>query len=213
MEKSVNVAAMSEVSDMRQPSGCPVKSISYLSRSEVERFFECIPTSKSRDRLMFDLMYRHGLRRGEVALLKVEDITADRVWITRLKHGVSGEYPLHPSSICLLKTYLRDRTFDGGRYLLRGRQLHLDALSGSMIYQSFRFYAERAKLPQDRRHPHVFRHSIAVHLMNAGWDASDVQDWLGHADISTTMIYAHVSNKRRDENFRRALRSQEIARW
>ncbi|MHB0971522.1 MAG: tyrosine-type recombinase/integrase [Thermoanaerobaculia bacterium] len=58
--------------------------------------------------------------------------------------------------------------------------------------------------------PHVFRHSIAVHLLNAGWDLIDVQHWLGHASIASTQIYAKVSNIRIDTKFR-ALRSTEIA--
>jgi integrase/recombinase XerD len=60
----------------------------------------------------------------------------------------------------------------------------------------FRRYAEAANLPSDRRHPHVLRHSIAVHLLNAGWDLVDVQHWLGHASIISTQIYAQVSNFR-----------------
>lgn len=68
-------------------------------------------------------------------------------------------------------------------------------MSVSTIYQLFRAYAEAAGLPPDRRHPHVLRHSIAVHLMNAGWDAADVQDWLGHREIASTMVYAAVTNK------------------
>jgi site-specific recombinase XerD len=48
--------------------------------------------------------------------------------------------------------------------------------------------------------------------MNAGWDAADVRDWLGHRDISSTMIYAQVTNKRREERYRATVRSREIAR-
>jgi type 1 fimbriae regulatory protein FimB len=84
-------------------------------------------------------------------------------------------------------------------------------MSASTIYQLFRDYADAADLPADRRHPHVLRHSIAVHLMNAGWDAADVQDWLGHRDIASTMVYAAVTNKRREAKYEEALLSDEIA--
>ena len=47
--------------------------------------------------------------------------------------------------------------------------------------------------------------------MNAGWDAADVQDWLGHRDIASTMIYAAVTNKRREAKYEKALLSEEIA--
>lgn len=84
-------------------------------------------------------------------------------------------------------------------------------MSASTIYQLFRRYAEASELPRDRWHPHVLRHSIAVHLMNAGWDAADVQDWLGHRDIASTMVYAAVTNKRREAKYEEALLSDEIA--
>jgi site-specific recombinase XerD len=47
--------------------------------------------------------------------------------------------------------------------------------------------------------------------MNAGWDAADVQDWLGHRDIASTMVYAAVTNKRREARYEEALLSDEIA--
>lgn len=48
--------------------------------------------------------------------------------------------------------------------------------------------------------------------MNVGWDISDVQDWLGHRDISSTLIYAQITNKRREERYKTIIRSREIAR-
>jgi site-specific recombinase XerD len=49
--------------------------------------------------------------------------------------------------------------------------------------------------------------------MNAGWDTSDVQDWLGHRAVSSTLVCARITNKRRDDNFERMLASREIATW
>lgn len=210
MRKSVN---LSDVELARVVRGNGVsKPLSYLSREEVERFFRAIPRERARDQLLFDLMYRHGLRRIEAARLTVDDIADGRIWITRVKHGVSGEYRLHPRSQALLTAYYQQRPIDGSRYLLCSRQTRDAPLATSTIYTAFRSYATSAKLPADKQHPHVLRHSIAVHLMNAGVDAADVQDWLGHVNIATTMIYAQVTNKRRDETFRTLVRSKEIAR-
>ncbi len=80
------------------------------------------------------------------------------------------------------------------------------------MYHLFRRYATAAELPIDRRNVHVFRHSIAVHFMNEGVDSADVKDWLGHRSIASTMIYAQVTNKRRDVTFDRVSVSREIAR-
>jgi site-specific recombinase XerD len=184
--------------------------LAYLTKEEVERFFAAIRPTARRDRLLFDVIYRYGLRRQEAALIRREHV-AERIWITRLKGGVSGEYPIHPTTRRLLWEYM-DQLGGGVRpYLFVTRQSDLRPMSASTIYQLFRGYAEAAELPADRWHPHVLRHSIAVHLMNAGWDAADVQDWLGHRDIASTMIYAAVTNKRREAKYEEALRSDEIA--
>ncbi len=186
------------------------RQLAYLTKTEVERFFAAIPPMDGRDRLLFEVIYRYGLRRYEAALIRREHV-AERVWITRLKGGVSSEYPIHPTTRRLLWEYLGQLGADSRPYLFTTRQSKVRPISASTIYQLFRGYAEAAELPADRRHPHVLRHSIAVHLMNAGWDAADVQDWLGHRDIASTMIYAAVTNKRREAKYEEALLSDEIA--
>ena len=186
------------------------RQLAYLTKDEVERFFAVIPPMEGRDRLLFDVMYRYGLRRQEAALIRREHV-AERIWITRIKGGTSGEYPIHPITRRFLWEYLERRGAAGGQYLFATRQSGLRPISASTIYHRFREYADAANLPADRRHPHVLRHSIAVHLMNAGWDAADVQDWLGHRDIASTMVYAAVTNKRREAKYEEALLSDEIA--
>jgi integrase len=185
--------------------------VTYLTKEEVESFFRVIPPDNARDRLLFDVMYRYGLRRLEAALLRRDYLSDGRIWIRRAKGGISGEYPIHPTTRRLLWAYLNLRSDDERPYLFVTRQRKLSPISTSTIYGVFRAYARKAKLPEDRWHPHVLRHSIAVHLMNAGWDAADVQDWLGHRDITSTMVYAAITNKRRNANYERALSSSEIA--
>lgn len=185
--------------------------LEYFSKSEVKRFFAAIDAGAVRDRLLFDAIYRYGLRRLEAALIRRDHLSEGRIWITRLKGGVSSEYPIHPNTRRLLWAYLNQRGEDENPYLFVSRQGVDRPLSPSMIYHLFRRYAEAAQLSPDRRHPHVLRHSIAVHLMNAGWDVADVQDWLGHRDIGSTMVYAAVTNKRREAKYEEALLSDEIA--
>lgn len=187
------------------------RQLAYLTKGEVERFFDAIPTGDAADRLLFDLIYRYGLRRVEAAVLRRENLSVGRIWISRAKGGVSGEYPIHPTTRRLLWAYLSARGEDASPYLFTSRQSGNRPISATTIYGRFRRYAGAAGLASDRRHPHVLRHSIAVHLMNAGWDAADVQDWLGHRDIASTMIYAAVTNKRREAKYEEALLSDEIA--
>jgi integrase len=212
MRKSVKMApGKGETLGMHLVEAAAARQLVYLTKGEVERFFSVIPRGNTRDRLLFDVIYRYGLRRVEAALIRRREHLSDgRVWITRAKGGVSGEYPIHPTTRRLLWDYLSEG-HDDQPYLFVSRQSRLSPISTSTIYTLFRRYAELADLPEDRRHPHIFRHSIAVHLMNAGWDAADVQDWLGHRDIASTMVYAAVTNKRREANYERALNSEEIA--
>lgn len=188
------------------------EAVKYLTRGEVERFFRRIPEGSTRDLLLFDLIYRHGLRRSEAGLLKLEDVRDGKIWIARRKHGVSGAYPLHPRSKELLAHYIEERPREESAYLLRGRRHDGAPISGSEVNRLFHIYAAAADLPSDRRHVHVLRHSIGVHLANANWDIADVQDWLGHRDISSTLIYFRITNKRREAKYRSTLRSREIAR-
>jgi type 1 fimbriae regulatory protein FimB len=189
-----------------------MRQVRYLSKGEAELFFRAIPPHEVRDRLMFDLIYRHGLRRKEAVLLRDEFVQDDKVWIGRVKNGVSGAYPLHPTTKTLLAAYTDTRPTDSGPYLLQFRQIRGERpISTSTVYERFRRYARIANLPKEHHHVHVLRHSIAVHFLDAGWGAADVQDWLGHKNISSTMIYATITNQRRERNHERTITSQEIA--
>ena len=213
LRKSVRVAGRAEKQHgMAQSQRDDQEAIKYLERGEVERFFRCIPERRTRDLLLFDLIYRHGLRRSEAGLLKVEDVRDGKIWIARRKHGVSGAYPLHPRSKELLARYFKERFLDDSVYLLRSRRHQPAPLSGGEVNRLFHAYATAADLPADRRHVHVLRHSIGVHLANANWDIADVQDWLGHRHISSTLVYFRITNKRREAKHRSTLRSREIAR-
>jgi site-specific recombinase XerD len=209
MRESVRVADRDEMPADRSPAQQP---FAYLTREEVEGFFNAIPAANLRDRLLFDLIYRHGLRRREAAQLKLEDVQDGKIWIARVKRGISGAYPLHPRSKHLIRLYLRVRPEDESLYLFRTRRRAAQPISGAEINRLFHLYAAASGLPASRSHVHVLRHSIGTHLMNAGWDLADVKDWLGHRDISSTMIYAQVTNKRREERYRETVRSREIAR-
>jgi integrase/recombinase XerC len=63
-------------------------------------------------------------------------------------------------------------------------------------------YSERAKIPKDKRHFHVLKHSIATYLLDAGADLRFVQDWLGHARIDNTVLYTFLTATSREEKAR-----------
>ena len=186
------------------------EAVKYLTKAEVERLFAGI--HDARDLLLFDLIYRHALRRGEAALLTLDDFRGGRIWVPRLKNGVSRAYRLHPRSRFLLDRYLAVRRADGTRYLFRSRRRTPTPISGAEINRLFHRYAQAAGLPAGLSHVHCLRHSMAVHLADIGWDPGSVQLFLGHRHISSTMVYFRITETRADKLQRAMHRSRGIAR-
>jgi site-specific recombinase XerD len=187
------------------------RPVKHYTVEQAECFFAAIPEDNARDLLLFDLIYRHGLRRGEAVLLELGDFKGDQMYVARLKGGDAHWHPLHPRSRQLLRAYLAVRPPDRCKYLFRGKQRGKYPLSEEAINYLFQRYATAADLPRDLRHAHVLRHSIGVHLATAGWDIADVQWWLGHREIESTAIYFQVMPERVAVKYRMLLRSRSLA--
>lgn len=181
--------------------------IKYLSKEELERFF--LYVKDPRDKALFGLIYLYGLRLSEAILLKLSDIDLERrrIFVHRIKGGIGGERPLFKAAESLLRRYLKVRlqTGDG---LFTGRQGNLKR---QRIQQLFKEYAGKAGIAPEYS-VHSLRHSIATHLLDAGEGIEFVRDHLGHKNIQNTMIYAQITDSRREETFRRVERSSRIAR-
>jgi integrase len=194
-----------------RPRELRARPVKHYTLEQAEGFFAAIPEDNVRDLLLFDLMYRHGLRRGEAALLELGDFKGNQIFVARLKGGDAHWHPLHARSRQLLRAYLAVRPPDRCKYLFRGKQRSNYPLSEETINYLFQRYATAADLPPDLRHAHVLRHSIGVHLATAGWDIADVQWWLGHRDIDSTAIYFQVMPERVAVKYRMLLRSGRLA--
>lgn len=157
-------------------------------------------------------MYRHGLRRGEAALMEIADVHDDEIWIWRLKGGDANWHPLHERSKRLFRAYLQVRPADPCGYLFRGRRRGAEPLTEGTISHLFQLYARAAGIPPELRHPHALRHSCGTHLARAGWDLADVQWWLGHKDIDSTKIYFHDMPARVAEKYKLLLKTHRLAR-
>ena len=125
----------------------------------------------------------------------------------RIKSGIGGEKPLFKKAERLLKRYLKVR-FEMGDSLFTGRQGNLKR---QRIQQLFKLYARKAWLDPGYS-VHSLRHSIATHLLEAGEAIEFVRDHLGHKNIQNTIIYAQITDKKREEIYGRLDDSDEIAK-
>ena len=170
-----------------------------LSQDEVERLLAAPLTSNHsgiRDKAMLELLYAAGLRVSELVSLRLSDVDLEvgyvRCWGKGSKERV---VPLGAEA----QTWARRYLASARPVLARGQSssaLFLNRFGRPLTRQGFwkllRTYARAAGIGR-RVTPHTLRHSFATHLLERGADLRAVQMMLGHADISTTQIYTHVS--------------------
>jgi len=176
-----------------------------LSAAEAERLVEAAAGTTPRamrDRALVELMYGAGLRVSETLGLRRGAVDLDGRLVRAFGKGSKERIvPLGRPAADALRRYIAM-----GRPHLDRRnrpELFLNARGGPLTragaFLILRRLAEKAGLEPLRVHPHLLRHSFATHLLEGGADLRSVQEMLGHADLSTTELYTHVSDRRRRE--------------
>jgi type 1 fimbriae regulatory protein FimB len=165
------------------------ETIRFLTLDELGRLLAATRESV-RDRALFLLAYRHGLRASEVGLLRADDLDLRtlRLTVHRLKGSLSGTHPLQPDEAKAIRAWLRGREQPPSPVLFPSNRG--DPIARRTLDWLMKKYGEAAGLPPSKRHFHCLKHSIATHLLEAGADLRFVQDWLGHANIQNTVVYA-----------------------
>jgi integrase/recombinase XerD len=181
-----------------------------LTRGEVERLLSqprgTDPTAL-RDRALLELMYASGLRASEATGLEVEDVDIDeRVLRARGKGSKERMVPVGGAAARAVGLYLQR----GRGSLVKGSpepalfvNFRGARLTRQGLYKIVRRHAMTAGLA-DRMSPHTLRHTFATHLLAGGCDLRAVQEMLGHADVSTTQLYTHLSSERLKDVYFRA---------
>ena len=179
----------------------PTETIRFLTLDETARLFRAIGPHR-RDRALFLIAYRHGLRASEVGLLRVEDVDLKtlRIMVHRLKGSHSGAHPLQADEAKALKALLRERQAASPILFPSSRG---DPIARRTLDWLTKRYGEAADLPPAKRHFHCLKHSIATHLLEAGADLRFVQDWLGHSNIQNTVVYTFLTARSRDSAARK----------
>jgi integrase/recombinase XerD len=166
-----------------------------LSKEEVKRMIDAATTLLHRTLLM--TLYSTGMRRAELARLKVKDIDSYRmvIHIRQGKGGKDRDVPLSPKLLETLREYWRWKK--PREYLFPGEikngsnGVHL---TSKAVYHACKGAARRAGIEKNVG-PHTLRHSFATHLLESGADLRTIQLLLGHSSLNHTTVYLHLSRR------------------
>ena len=181
-----------------------------LSYAEVKRLLEDASGADPiglRDRALLELMYGCGLRASEAVGLEVTDLDLRRGFVRPQGKGAKERMvPVGREAAAAVSRYLRS-----GRAELVGSKpegkLFVNFRGGGLtrqgLYKIIQRHAKSVGL-ENKMSPHTLRHSFATHLLNGGCDLRSVQEMLGHADLSTTQLYTHLSGEELKEAYFKA---------
>jgi integrase/recombinase XerD len=188
---------------------CPLPETKFLGRDEVEAMFACIPAQhrlSARDRALLMLMYNTGARVSEVTQMKVGQLDLQSPARVRLlgKGSKWRTCPLWSQTAKALQTMLDERA----KNLPPDAPVFVGTAQAPMtrfgIYKRIRHYAKlweasTTHASSIRVTPHVFRHTTAVHLLEAGVEVNVIRGWLGHVNLETTNRYAEITIRMKSE--------------
>lgn len=177
------------------PKPIPINQVRLL----LEQPAKLTTSEAKRDRAMLELLYASGMRISELVALNMGDVNMEGDYFVRCfgKGRKERIVPLYEGVIKLVKEYVdKDRP-----KLLRNKKdnaLFLNArgerLTRQGFWQKLKEYAKSAGLDA-KISPHTLRHSFATHMLDGGADLRSVQELLGHANISTTQVYTHLTTE------------------
>ena len=180
-----------------------------LTNREVELFLEqpkCVDEKGYRDHAMLELLYATGIRVSELIGLNVDDVNLSIGIIRCRNKDKERVIPLYHGAVKALQDYIRDirpRLIADPDEQALFVNMNGERMSRQGFWKIIKYYQEKAEIHKDIT-PHMLRHSFAVHLLENGADLRSIQEMLGHADISSTQIYAQVVNKELRDVYQKA---------
>lgn len=198
--------------------------VDYMSEAAVKALMETPDTSTRtglQDQFLMIMLYDTGARIQEILNLKICDFKIDKTPTVKI-HGKGGKVrivPLMADTVKHLKNYMTalhpNANMASGDYLFytvrHGRKSPMcDDTARYRIQKYVAAAQEKCREVPDNPHPHLWRHSRAMHLYQHGMDLERISQWLGHSHLETTLIYAHVDTEDKRKAIEAALGSGVI---
>mgnify|MGYP002264844575 CR=1 FL=1 len=180
-----------------------------LTNKEVELFLEqpqCVDDKGYRDHAMLELLYATGIRVSELISLDLQDLNLPAGILRCASRGKERIIPLYKTAVKALQDYVknvRPRLIADSDETALFVNMNGERMSRQGFWKIIKHYQETAGIEKDIT-PHTLRHSFAVHLLENGADLRAIQEMLGHADISSTQIYAHVIKQQLKDVYQKA---------
>ena len=180
-----------------------------LTSQEVNLLLEqpkCIDAKGYRDKAMLELLYATGMRVSELIDLNLEDVNLPASVVRCLSRNKERVIPIYPAAVKALDDYIR---------LVRPQMLADPSdptlfvniggewMSRQGFWKIIKHYQKKANIEKDIT-PHTLRHSFAAHLLENGAEIHDIQEMLGHADVSSTQVYSQLVKKQLKDTYKRA---------
>lgn len=191
-------AVAADPTELIDPPKTPKRLPEFVDQRPMDQLFSKVAWPEGfdglRDRLMMELLYGTGMRLAELLGLTPADVDLRRGTLRVLgKRNKERILPMAPPLAALLRVYLKERTHlqapPGPQDPLLLQRTG-EPLTRRAVQRRVSHYLG-AVTPQQKRSPHVLRHTFATHLLNNGADLNAVKELLGHASLAATQVYTH----------------------
>ena len=179
-----------------------------LTNQEIELLLaqpDALDHKGCRDKAMLELLYATGIRVSELIDLRVHDVNLE-VGILHLKGSKSERIvPMYPAAVRAVSDYVtrvRPVLIADPQSETLFTNMNGQPLTRQGFWKIVKYYARQANIQKDIT-PHTLRHSFAAHLLENGAQLRDIKEMLGHADISSTQVYAQIMKDRYAQAYRK----------
>lgn len=182
------------------------EKLKYCTQQEIKALFKAtsysheLPRFRARNKALLVCMYSLGMRRNEVLNLQLNDILYDkeRIFVRKGKNYKERFIPINHYNLQLLENYVFDARIDFNKasesdyVFVTRRSIKMCGGALEWCLQQVVKATNSTELQNKNITPHMLRHSIATHFLQAGMQIEDIQQFLGHSSLESTQIYTHI---------------------